>query len=78
MIIKMLRSCREQETRYIVRALCRNMRIGANTTLVLSALAHAVVKHRRDGDGDPTKSPVKKAGKGAQTKKKPVVSVLQE
>jgi DNA ligase-1 len=44
---KLLRSCREEEARYLIRALCRNMRIGANTTTILGALAHAVVQHER-------------------------------
>jgi len=43
----LLRSCREEEARYLIRALCRNMRIGANTTTILGALAHAVVHHAR-------------------------------
>ena len=52
-IVGLLRACQEYETRYIVRALARNMRIGANTTLVLGALAHAVVKFKRLGAAAP-------------------------
>jgi DNA ligase-1 len=37
----LLRRCREQEARYLVRTLLQCMRIGMNTTLVLGALASA-------------------------------------
>ena len=40
---RLLRACREHETRYLVRTLVQNMRIGMNTTLVLGALAAAYV-----------------------------------
>ena len=45
--MRLLRGCREQETRYLVRTLIQHMRIGMNTTLVLGALAAAYVLEKR-------------------------------
>lgn len=42
-ILSLLRSCREKETKFIVRTLVRNMRIGAMMRTVLPALAQAVI-----------------------------------
>ena len=49
----MLRACRGPETRYLVRTLLQCMRIGANRTSVLQALARAAVFHH-EGAADPT------------------------
>ena len=37
----LLRSCKGEEVRFITRTLIQNMRIGANTKSVISAVAHA-------------------------------------
>ncbi|KAH9306523.1 hypothetical protein KI387_010927, partial [Taxus chinensis] len=42
-ILSLLRSCREKETKFIVRTLVRNMRIGAMMRTVLPALAQAII-----------------------------------
>ena len=41
----LLRACRESETRYVVRTLIQNLRVGANSTTVMGALARAAVWH---------------------------------
>ncbi|KAL7544884.1 hypothetical protein ACHAWF_008242 [Thalassiosira exigua] len=60
----MIRSCRGPETRYIGRTLLQCMRIGANRTSVLQALARAVIYHHhyqkqqpKGGVADETTSP---------------------
>ncbi|KAI5056524.1 hypothetical protein GOP47_0028342 [Adiantum capillus-veneris] len=45
LILGLLRACREKETKYIVRTLVQNMRIGAMMRSVLPALAQAIVFH---------------------------------
>lgn len=47
-IQKMLVACGGEETRYLVRTLLRNLRIGAVGKTVQTAIAHAVVEHRKD------------------------------
>ncbi|GLJ09471.1 hypothetical protein SUGI_0110240 [Cryptomeria japonica] len=42
-ILSLLRSCREKETKFVVRTLVRNMRIGAMMRTVLPALAQAII-----------------------------------
>lgn len=49
----MIRSCRGPETRYLVRTLLQCMRIGANRTSVLQALARAAVYHHEGAAGAP-------------------------
>ncbi|KAK3285179.1 hypothetical protein CYMTET_7194 [Cymbomonas tetramitiformis] len=56
-ILGLLRGCRECETRYIVRTLVQNLRVGANHTTVLAALARAAVYHQSSDT----------QGKGAQS-----------
>jgi ATP-dependent DNA ligase len=41
----LLRRCRECETRYVVRTLIQNLRVGANSATVMAALARAAVWH---------------------------------
>ncbi|KAK9829240.1 hypothetical protein WJX72_004715 [[Myrmecia] bisecta] len=45
-ILGMLRSCRESETKFLVRTLVQNLRVGANWRSVIGALARAVVVHQ--------------------------------
>ncbi|XP_048327541.2 DNA ligase 6 [Ziziphus jujuba] len=45
MILTLMRSCREKETKFLVRTLVRNLRIGAMMKTVLPALAQAVLMH---------------------------------
>ncbi|XP_020099451.1 DNA ligase 6 [Ananas comosus] len=45
LVIDLMRSCREMELKFLVRALVRNLRIGATMRTILPALAHAVVLH---------------------------------
>lgn len=45
-IHKMIVSCRGVETRFLVRTLIRNLRIGAVTRTIQVALAHAIVRHK--------------------------------
>lgn len=40
------RTCREHETKFLVRTLVSNMRVGANWRSVIGAMARAVVLHR--------------------------------
>jgi hypothetical protein len=84
-MMHLLRGCREQETRYLVRTLIQHMRIGMNTTLVLGALAAAyLLEHphtQRDtfaaagggdkggGGGAEKVSGIKRAGGQSMTKK---------
>ncbi|XP_031395573.1 DNA ligase 6 isoform X1 [Punica granatum] len=42
-IVKLMRSCREMEMKFLVRTLVRNLRIGAMMRTILPALAQAVV-----------------------------------
>ena len=49
----MLRACRGPETRYLVRTLLQCMRIGANRTSVLQALARAALFHHEGAAGAP-------------------------
>lgn len=39
-------SCREHETKFLVRTLVSNLRVGANWRSVIGAMARAVVMHR--------------------------------
>ena len=48
LMVGLLRGCREEETRYLVRFLLQNMRIGMNSTLVVGALACAAEVHHRE------------------------------
>ncbi|EOA33487.1 hypothetical protein CARUB_v10019664mg [Capsella rubella] len=43
LIVKLMRSCREKEIKFLVRTLARNLRIGAMLRTVLPALGRAVV-----------------------------------
>ncbi|DBB01067.1 hypothetical protein WJX77_004280 [Trebouxia sp. C0004] len=45
-VLGMLRSCREHETKFLVRTLVSNLRVGANWRSVIGAMARAVVMHR--------------------------------
>ncbi|KAA6428449.1 MAG: DNA ligase [Trebouxia sp. A1-2] len=45
-VLGMLRSCREHETKFLVRTLVSNLRVGANWRSVIGAMARAVVLHR--------------------------------
>lgn len=44
-VMALLRRCRECETRYVVRTLIQNLRVGANSATVMGALARAAVWH---------------------------------
>ncbi|KAK9865080.1 hypothetical protein WJX84_011403 [Apatococcus fuscideae] len=46
-VLALLRSCRECETRYLVRTLVQNLRVGANWRSVIGALARAIVIHQQ-------------------------------
>jgi DNA ligase 1 len=48
--LRMLRSCREAETKYLVRTLVQNLRVGANWRSVVPALARAVVIHQTQAE----------------------------
>ncbi|KAG5380484.1 hypothetical protein IGI04_028326 [Brassica rapa subsp. trilocularis] len=43
LIVKLMRSCREKEIKFLVRTLARNLRIGAMLRIVLPALGRAIV-----------------------------------
>ncbi|XP_010528512.1 PREDICTED: DNA ligase 6 isoform X2 [Tarenaya hassleriana] len=43
LIVKLMRSCREKEIKFLVRTLVRNLRIGAMLRTVLPALAQAII-----------------------------------
>lgn len=45
-VLAMLRCCREHETKFLVRTLVSNLRVGANWRSVIGAMARAVVLHR--------------------------------
>lgn len=45
-VLRMLRSCREAETKYLVRTLVQALRVGANWRSVVPALAKAVCIHQ--------------------------------
>jgi DNA ligase-1 len=47
LVLGLLRGCRDVETRYLVRTLIRNLRIGADWRSVLGPLARAVLVHRK-------------------------------
>lgn len=49
LLLKLLRSCREIETRYIVRTMVQNLRIGVNITSALQCLARAVALNEAAG-----------------------------
>jgi DNA ligase-1 len=42
----LLRACREGETKYLVRTLIAALRVGANETTIVSALAKAIAIHK--------------------------------
>ncbi|KAK9840432.1 hypothetical protein WJX74_009841 [Apatococcus lobatus] len=46
-VLALLRSCREIETKYLVRTLVQNLRVGANWRSVIGALARAIVIHQQ-------------------------------
>mmetsp|Transcript_26506 Transcript_26506/g.40231 ORF Transcript_26506/g.40231 Transcript_26506/m.40231 type:complete len:809 (+) Transcript_26506:83-2509(+) len=50
LMVKLLRSCRSYEIRFLVRTLLGNMRLGANIRTVLAALALAVNKNSATND----------------------------
>eukprot|EP00191_Tetraselmis_sp_GSL018_P013531 CAMPEP_0177586320 /NCGR_PEP_ID=MMETSP0419_2-20121207/5006_1 /TAXON_ID=582737 /ORGANISM="Tetraselmis sp., Strain GSL018" /LENGTH=1454 /DNA_ID=CAMNT_0019076197 /DNA_START=342 /DNA_END=4706 /DNA_ORIENTATION=+ len=54
LVLSLLRSAREEETRFIVRMLVQNLRVGANWRSVIGALGRAAALHHAK-DGLPTK-----------------------
>lgn len=46
LVLSLLRACRDCETKYLVRTLIQNLRVGANWKSILGPLARAVVIHR--------------------------------
>lgn len=46
LVLGLLRACRDVETKYLVRTLVQNLRVGANWRSVLPPLAKAAVMHR--------------------------------